>query len=126
MVYCLSSITSLLLHLPLVFPCLHLLVCIFDRVIIVLKFSVFLLVVIILSNGRAMTQVISRRPFTAEARVRTRANPCGICGGQSGNGTVFSPSFSVFPCQYHSTVALQILYHLVMNNISVSGSSSET
>jgi hypothetical protein len=57
--------------------------------------------------GRAMAQVVSRRPLTAEARVRARVNPRGICGGQSGTGTGVSPSSSVFPCQYHSTVALQ-------------------
>jgi hypothetical protein len=54
-----------------------------------------------------MAQVVSRRPLTAEARVRTRLNIYGICGVQSGTGTGFSPSSSVFPCQYHSTVALQ-------------------
>jgi hypothetical protein len=60
-----------------------------------------------LPNVRAMAQVVSRRPLTAEARVRARVNPCGICGGQSGTGTGFSPSSSFFPCQYRSTVAVQ-------------------
>jgi hypothetical protein len=55
-----------------------------------------------------MTQVVSRRPLTTEARVRARVNPCGICGGQNGTGTGFSPSSSGFPPSiYHSTVALQ-------------------
>jgi hypothetical protein len=49
-----------------------------------------------------MAQVVSRQPLTAEARVRARVNVCGICGGQSGTGTGFSPSSSVFPCQYTS------------------------
>jgi hypothetical protein len=57
--------------------------------------------------GRAMAQVVSCRPLTAEARVRAQVNPCGICGGKSGTGTGFSPSSSVFPSQYNSTVALQ-------------------
>jgi hypothetical protein len=52
-----------------------------------------------------MTQAVSRRPPTAEARVRSRVCPCGICGGQSGTGTGFSPSSSVFPRQFHSTGA---------------------
>jgi hypothetical protein len=30
-----------------------------------------------------MAQVVSHQPLTAEARVRVRVNPCGICGGQS-------------------------------------------
>jgi hypothetical protein len=55
--------------------------------------------------GRAMAQAVSRRPPTAEARFRSRVSPCGICGGQSGTGRGFSPSTSVFPCQFHSTGA---------------------
>jgi hypothetical protein len=55
--------------------------------------------------GRAMAQAVSRRPPTAEARVRSRVSPCGICGGRSGTGTGFCPSSSVFPCQFHSTGA---------------------
>jgi hypothetical protein len=56
-------------------------------------------------DGRAMAQAVSRRPSTAEARVRSRVCPCGICGGQSGIGTGFYPSSSVFPCQFRSTGA---------------------
>jgi hypothetical protein len=55
---------------------------------------------VILVSGRAMAQVVSRRPLTAEDRVRARVNPCGICCGQSGTGTRFSPSSSVSHCQY--------------------------
>jgi hypothetical protein len=57
------------------------------------------------ASGRAMAQAVSRRPPTAEARVRSRNSPCGICGGQSGTGTGFPTSTSVFPCQFHSTGA---------------------
>jgi hypothetical protein len=73
-----------------------------------------------------MAQVVSRRPLTTEARVHARVNPCGICDGQSGTGTGFSPSSSVFLYQYNSAVDLQT--HIVwrMNNMSASGSSSET
>jgi hypothetical protein len=48
------------------------------------------------SIGRAKAQVVSRRPLTAEARVLARVNSCGICGGQSGTGTGFSP-VSIIP-----------------------------
>jgi hypothetical protein len=56
-------------------------------------------------KGRAMAQAVSRRSLTAEGWVRSRVSPCGICDGQSGTGTSFSPSTSVFPRQFHSTGA---------------------
>jgi hypothetical protein len=49
-----------------------------------------------------MALAVSRRPLNAEARVRSRVSPCGICGGQSGTGTGFSPNTSVFPSQFLS------------------------
>jgi hypothetical protein len=53
-----------------------------------------------------MAQAVSPRPLTEEARVRSRVSPCGICCGRSGTGTGFSPSTSVFLCQFHSPVHL--------------------
>jgi hypothetical protein len=50
--------------------------------------------------GRAMAEVVSRRSLTVEARVRSRAGPRGICGGQSCTGTGFSPSTSVSPVKF--------------------------
>jgi hypothetical protein len=78
-------------------------------------------------NKGTIAQAVSRRPLTAEARVRSWVSPCGIygwhsgtgtgarvrswvsqcgiCGGHRGTWTGFSPSTSVFPCQFHSTGA---------------------
>jgi hypothetical protein len=55
--------------------------------------------------GRAVAQAVSCRPLAPEARARSQVRPCGICGGQSGTVTGFSPSTLDFPRQFHSTGA---------------------
>jgi hypothetical protein len=72
-----------------------------------------------------MADAVSRRPFTAEARVRSRVRPCGICG-LSGTGTDVFPSSSVCPRQHYSTVALHTDSTWGVNNRPVGGRSSET
>jgi hypothetical protein len=63
--------------------------------------------------GRTIAQAVSHRSFTAEAWVRAHVSSSEIYGGQSGTGTGFSPSHSVFPCQYHSIVVpYSLIYHL--------------
>jgi len=47
--------------------------------------------------GRALDQAVSRRPLTADARVRSPVSPCERCGGQCSIGTDFSQGTSVFP-----------------------------
>jgi hypothetical protein len=64
-------------------------------------------IILLLTNskyryGRAMAQAVSRRPLTAETRVRSRVSSCEICGGQSGTGTGFSPSCRFpLPISFH-------------------------
>jgi hypothetical protein len=77
-----------------------------------------------LLSSRTIAQVVSRRYLTEEARVSARDTPCGICGGQSGTGTGFSPICSVFIAPFHR--GYSYLYHLVINIRSVGGHSSET
>jgi hypothetical protein len=73
-----------------------------------------------------MAQAVSRRTLTAEAVVRARVNPCGICGKQSGTGTGFSPSCSVFPLSISFRRRSRNSYHLRNEQLYVSGSSSDT
>jgi hypothetical protein len=68
-----------------------------------------------------MAQAVSRRPVIAEAWVRAQVGPCGILGGQSSIGTGFSPGYSVSLCQYYSTVASILIYHLEDEKIPVDG-----
>ena len=66
-----------------------------------------------------MDHAVSRRPPTAEARARSWVSPCGICGGQSGTGTGFSPSTLVFPRQFHSTGAPLLGKYEKTNHLSL-------
>jgi hypothetical protein len=59
-----------------------------------------------LGLGRAMAQAVSRWPLRAEARVRARVSPRGICGGQSVLVLLFSP-FNIIPPQLSI-----VIYHL--------------
>ena len=60
---------------------------------------------LLITKQYAMTQAFSRRPFTAEAHVRNQASHCGTRGSQSGTGTGFSLSATVFPFHYLSAIA---------------------
>jgi hypothetical protein len=44
-----------------------------------------------------------RRSVIADARVRSQDRPCGICGGQSGNGAAFFSKCLGFRFPEHST-----------------------
>jgi hypothetical protein len=67
-----------------------------------------------------MAQAVSRRPLTAEARVRSRVIPCGICGGQICTGTGFSPSTSIFLISFYST-GVPLLGEIKILIISITG-----
>jgi hypothetical protein len=46
-----------------------------------------------------------------EVHICAHISPFQICGGQSDTGTGFSLSSSLFPCKYHSTMALH--FHII-------------
>jgi hypothetical protein len=48
-------------------------------------------------SGRAMAQAVSRRPLTAEVRVRSLVTQCVIYAKQSSTGTGFPPEYFGFP-----------------------------
>jgi len=50
-------------------------------------------------------------PITSKVGSPFQVSPCGICGGQSGNGTGFYGRTSAFPCQRHSTNNLSNWQH---------------
>jgi len=54
-----------------------------------------------------MAQAVSRRPLSFKARTQCQTSPSGICGGQSGSGTGFSPSASGSSCHFHWGVIKQ-------------------
>jgi hypothetical protein len=60
-----------------------------------------------------MGQAVSGHGVMVDVQVQSRASPCGVCGGQSGIGTVFfvSLSFSVLPCQHYSAYAKHSSIH---------------
>jgi hypothetical protein len=57
-------------------------------------------------HGSGRLSLASKTSSHRGSRIRVRVSSCGICGGQSGTRTRFSPSFSVLSCQYHFTMAL--------------------
>jgi hypothetical protein len=59
-----------------------------------------------------MAQAVSRRPLTAEARVRARVNPCGICGGQKWHWDRFFSEYFGFPLSVTFHRGSIVIYHM--------------
>jgi hypothetical protein len=58
--------------------------------------------------GHAMAQVVSRRPFTAHARV----SPCGISVAQRGTEMDFLRALRFSPADIISPCLSTVIYHL--------------
>ena len=76
----------------------------------------------------SLTAVI--RPYCrpAEQDMNTFLNTCGICGGESGNGTHFLRILGIFHCQFHlSTIhtrlsihpSIHYRYYVILENDSI-------
>jgi len=70
---------------------------------------------------RAVTQTVGHRSVAEKDWTGHWVSPCVVCCSQSDTGTVVSPATSVFPCQYHSTIAPYSFIHLppTLYNVSL-------
>jgi len=69
---------------------------------------------------RALAQAVGFWSFTMEAWFQSQVISCETCSGKSGNWTVFSPSTSVFPCQYHIASAPYSFNRLSLTSYNLS------
>jgi hypothetical protein len=56
-------------------------------------------------SGCVTAGSVSHWIITEEVQVQSQGGPCGICGGQSGNGTGFAERTSVYSDDHHSANA---------------------
>jgi len=59
-----------------------------------------------------LDQAVSRYTVISEGRTPPHVSLSGICGEQSDTDRGYSPYITVFPCQYHSTIASYSFIHL--------------
>jgi hypothetical protein len=62
-------------------------------------------------NSYTMVQVISDWSLTTKTPVQFQASPCGICGGQIGTQSGFSPSALAFPLSIRQCSTLSFIHH---------------